>query len=270
MKSAVTIALVPQIKNGPWVYWNDIEAAMEKASLLGFDAVELFTASGTAFETDYINNLIKQYNINICAVGTGAGKVVNGLTLTNADALIRKKAISFISDMIDFGAAFNAPAIIGSMQGNIVDGVTRQDALEWLAEGLYVLSEKAYIRGVNLIYEPLNRYETNLFNRLGDAADFIKALKWNNLKLLADLFHMNIEEASIAGSIKQYGDIVGHIHFADSNRSAIGFGHTDMEPVVAAIKQIHYQHYISAEIFPLPDSAAAAAQTMIAFKKWFK
>ncbi|MBN8788079.1 MAG: sugar phosphate isomerase/epimerase [Terrimonas sp.] len=270
MKPAITIALVPEITKGPWVFWNDIEAGMQKASALGFDAVELFTASGAAFEPGYVEQLTSRYNIHICAVGTGAGKVVNGLTLTDPDISIRKKAIAYISEMIRFGAAFNAPAIIGSMQGNTVPGVSREDALQWLSEGLNILAEKAYILGVNLIYEPLNRYETNLFNQLPDAVAFIQKLEWKNVKLLADLFHMNIEEASLALSIEQCGEYIGHIHFADSNRMAIGFGHTDMDGIAGAIKKIDYKDYISAEIFPLPDSDIAALQAITAFKKWFK
>ncbi|MCC6287037.1 MAG: sugar phosphate isomerase/epimerase [Chitinophagaceae bacterium] len=270
MKSAVTIALVPEIKKGPWVFWDDIEAGIKKASALGFDAVELFTASGTAFDIAYIEQLTRRYNIAICAMGTGAGKVINGLTLTNPDISVREKAISFISEMIDFGAAFNAPAIIGSMQGNVAQGISMQDSLQWLAEGLNILAEKAYIHGVHIIYEPLNRYETNIFNQLGPAAAFIKTLSVKNVKLLADLFHMNIEEVSIAGSIEQYGEYIGHIHFADSNRMAIGFGHTAMDEIASAIKKINYKNYISAEIFPLPDSDIAAQQTINAFKKWFK
>lgn len=270
MKSAVTIALVPEIKKGPWVFWDDIEAGMQKASALGFDAVELFTASGTAFEPGYIEQLTGRYNINICAVGTGAGKVVNGLTLTDPDISIRHRAVAYISEMIRFGAAFNAPAIIGSMQGNTAPGISRDISLQWLAEGLNILAEKAYILGVNLIYEPLNRYETNLFNRLPDALAFIQKTEWKHIKLLADLFHMNIEEASVAATIEQCGEFIGHIHFADSNRMAVGFGHTAMDEVAGAVKKINYKKYISAEIFPLPDSDAAALQTITAFKKWFK
>ncbi|MFT3747891.1 MAG: sugar phosphate isomerase/epimerase family protein [Agriterribacter sp.] len=270
MKSAVTIALVPEIKKGPWVFWNDIEAGMQKASALGFDAVELFTVSGMAFEPDYIDQLTRRYNINVCAVGTGAGKVVNGLTLTDPNISIRKKAVAYISEMIRFGAAFNAPAIIGSMQGNTTPGADQEDSLQWLTEALNILAEKAYIAGVNIIYEPLNRYETNLFNRLSDAVAFIQKLEWNNVKLLADLFHMNIEEASVASSIEKCGEYIGHIHFADSNRMAIGFGHTAMDEVACAVKKINYKNYISAEIFPLPDSDTAALQTITAFKKWFK
>lgn len=270
MKSAVTIALVPEIKKGPWVYWSDLEVAMQKASLLGFDGVELFTASGVAISIDYIKDLTEKYNLEICAVGTGAGKVVNGLTLTDSDPAVRAKAITFIEEMIAFGAAFNAPAIIGSMQGNVQEGISREQALSWLAEGLTALAEKANSYGVTLIYEPLNRYETNLFNQMHEAAEFVKKLPGKNVKLLADLFHMNIEEVSIADSILSYGTHIGHVHFADSNRQAIGFGHTNIDEIASSLKEINYKGYISAEIFPLPDSDAAAKQTITSFKKYFK
>lgn len=268
MKSAVTIALVPEITKGPWVYWNNLEEGMQKAAALGFDAVELFTASGKAFDAAHVKELAAKYNVSVCAVGTGAGKVVQGLTLIDEDPEIRAKAIAFIQDMIEFGAALHAPAIIGSMQGN-VQKAGRDQSLQWLAEGLNILGRKAEELGVSLIYEPLNRYETNLFNQVGEAATFLQTLESNNITLLADLFHMNIEEASISATIQRYAPYIGHIHFADSNRQAIGFGHTTMEDIATALKTINYSRYLSAEIFPLPDSDAAAAQTIQAYRTWF-
>ena len=58
-------------------------------------------------------------------------------------------------------------------------------------------------------------------------ASWIGSLKTKNVRILADMFHMNIEEADMAESIRQFGILIGHVHFADSNRRAIGFGHTD-------------------------------------------
>ncbi|HTN08540.1 sugar phosphate isomerase/epimerase family protein [Agriterribacter sp.] len=270
MKSAVTIALVPQIKSGPWVFWENIEDSIAKAAALGFNAVELFTASATAVNTTLLQQLLETYHIRICAVGTGAGKVVQGLTLTDADADVRARAIAFISEMIDFGAAFSAPAIIGSMQGNIPHGTERAIALQWLGEGISILANKAVKKGVRLIYEPLNRYETNIFNCFADAVAWLKTLDTNNIQLLADLFHMNIEEASIPETIYQYGSYIGHVHFADSNRRAIGMGHTPMSDIAKALQSISYSGYLSAEVFPLPNSDAAARQTINAFNTWFK
>ncbi|GAB3890823.1 sugar phosphate isomerase/epimerase [Larkinella knui] len=269
MKSCVTIALVPEIKTGPWIYWNDLEASMAKAADLGFDAVELFTASADAVPADRLAALADQFGLKIAAVGTGAGKVLHGLTLTDPDPAIRSKAVAFISDMMAFGATFGAPAIIGSMQGNAVSGIEKKQALAWLAEGLNTLGKRAEDQGVKLIYEPLNRYETNLINQLETGVSFINSLETRSVVLLADLFHMNIEETSLAESIRSAGSHIGHVHFADSNRRPIGRGHTAMNDVATALKEIDYQGYISAEAFPWPDSDQAATQTITSYRQYF-
>jgi sugar phosphate isomerase/epimerase len=268
IKSSVTIALVPQIKTGPWIFWEDLEQSMAKAAALGFDGVELFTPSADAVDPETLGTLLQQHGLGLAAVGTGAGKVIRGLTLTDPNPDIRAQAVAFIADMISFGARFKAPAIIGSMQGNA--GAEKERALGWLAEGLNQLGEHAKKEGVTLIYEPLNRYETNLINTLADGAAFIQSLDTRQVTLLADLFHMNIEEVSIPESIRAYSSLIGHVHFADSNRRPIGFGHTSMAPVAAALQQIGYQGYVSAEAFPWPNPDEAAKQTMLAFTDFFE
>jgi len=270
IKSAVTIALVPQIKTGPWIFWENLEESMRKAADLGFDAIELFTGSGDAISTEILKKLMDQYKLQLAAVGTGAGKVIHGLTLTDADNTIRKKAIAFVQEMMEFGALFGAPAIIGSMQGNVTQGNTHTNSIGLLAEALHILDEHAASLGVKLIYEPLNRYETNLINRLDDAAAFIESNTFNNVQLLADLFHMNIEEADPAASIQKNRQHIGHVHFADSNRKPVGYGHTQMESIANALTAAGYDGYVSAEAFPWPDPDRAAAQTIRSFKQFFK
>jgi sugar phosphate isomerase/epimerase len=78
---------------------------------------------------------------------------------------------------------------------------------------------------------------------------------------------MNIEEPDIAAALREAGPLVGHVHFADSNRQAIGFGHTEVAQIISALRDIGYTGYLSAEILPLPDSLAAARQTIAAFRK---
>ncbi len=269
IKSCATIALVPEITSGPWIYWDAPDISIPKAAGLGFDAVELFTASADAVDPARLQRLCDANNIAIAAVGTGAGKVLHGLTLTSPDENVRRQAVAFITDMIAFGAKFSAPAIIGSMQGNVESGTDRPQALTWLAEGLNDLGKFAQDQGVNLIYEPLNRYETNMFNQLAPAAEFLDTLNTNNVVLLADLFHMNIEEQSIADAIRTNAKHIGHVHFADSNRRPVGMGHTDMTDIVRALTETGYDRYASAEALPWPDSDTAAEQTIRAFKECF-
>jgi sugar phosphate isomerase/epimerase len=109
-----------------------------------------------------------------------------------------------------------------------------------------------------------------LINTLGGGSDFIESHGLTNVKLLADLFHMNIEEGSLEQVIREHGKYIGHIHFADSNRKPIGMGHTDMPPIAKAILEINYSGFISAEAFTSPNPEAAAELTSQAFSKYFR
>ena len=272
IKSAVTLNLIETMSIGPWIFWHDLEESLKKAAELGFDGVELFTASGDALDASHLRDRLTHYGLELAAVGTGAGKVLHGLTLTDPDPEIRKKAIDYISEMIDFGAQFGAPAIIGSMQGSFGIGSRKrfEHGFRHFCEALDILGEQAKEKGVFLLVEPLNRYETSGFNYLFAFHNFQPYLKTRNVKVLADLFHMNIEEDNLAQSILDFGKFVGHIHFADSNRKPMGFGHTDMAPIAAALKEINYSGYISAEAFPFPNPDEAAKQTIKQFKKYFR
>jgi len=267
MKSAITISLVPETKGGPFVFWDGLADGFARATKLGFDAVEIFPSSAEELDAREIKRLCAGHNLKIAAIGTGAGWVKHKLRLTDPDAAVRRRAIEFIAAIVDFAADFGAPAILGSMQGRWEGSVTREQALGWLAEALEQLAPRAHAAGVPFLYEFLNRYETNLFNRVADSLEFLKSLRTQNVQLLCDLFHMNIEEADIAAALRLAGPKLGHVHFADSNRHAIGMGHTDMKPVMAALRDIGYAGYLSAEVFALPDSQSAAAQTINSFRQ---
>jgi sugar phosphate isomerase/epimerase len=79
---------------------------------------------------------------------------------------------------------------------------------------------------------------------------------------------MNIEEADMAATLAAVGERVGHVHWADSNRRAIGMGHTDPRPIIAALQSIGYTGFLSAEIFPLPTPAEAARQSIESIRRF--
>jgi len=71
-----------------------------------------------------------------------------------------------------------------------------------------------------------------------------------NVGVWLDTFHMNIEERSIDGAIREAGPHLLHLHVADSNRAAPGRGHLDFKPIVKALKDINYRRYLSFELLP--------------------
>lgn len=267
IQSAITVSLVPEARGGPFVYWDDLAAGCAQAGALGFDAVEIFARGADELNAKGLRHLLAQHDLKLAAMGTGAGWVVHQLRLTDPDPAVRRRAQQFIGAIIDFAGGFGAPAIIGSMQGRADGGVTREQALDWLREALEQLGPRAHALAVPLLFEPLNRYETNLVRTIDEALDLLGPLRTQNIQLLGDLFHMNIEESSIPDALRRAGSRLGLVHFADSNRHAIGFGHTDIVPIVAALAGIGYSGYLSAEILPLPDSERAAAQTISSYRK---
>jgi sugar phosphate isomerase/epimerase len=276
IRSAVTVSLVPEAKGGPFVFWDDLPKAIEKAADLGFDGLEVFAPGPDAVAADELGAMLKDQELALAAVGTGAGWVKHKLLLTDPDKSQRKRAIEFVRSMIDFGAAAGtaagaaAPAIIGSMQGRWGGEVSKDLALAWLREALEELGTHAASRGTMLLIEPLNRFETNLLNTLADGSALLRSLAVSNVKLLADLFHMNIEESDSANSLVVAGSDVGHLHFVDSNRRPAGCGHIDYGPIMAALKRIAYSGFASAEALPWPDSDEAARRTMEVYRRVFR
>jgi len=266
MKSAITVSLVPEAAGGPFVFWNGLEDAFAKAADFGFDGVEIFPPEPALIDVGMVSALMQKHALAVAALGTGAGWVKYRLHLCHPEEDIRLKAREFICAMVRQAGALGAPAILGSMQGRVEAGVERAQALEWLAKGLSEAEAAASDYGVFFLYEPLNRYETNLFNRQMDAASFLSEQGLREVRILADLFHMNIEETDVAATIRSLGSSLGHLHFADSNRRAIGFGHTSAAEVLAALRAIDYTGYLSAEVLPLPDSGAAARRTIESFR----
>ena len=269
VRSAVTICLVEEASAGPFVFHDDLPGACQEAAALGFDGIEIFAPSGNHVDQGELRTLLDLHDLRLAAVGTGAGMIVHGHSLCNADESARQDACEFVNEVIDFGAAFGAPAIIGSMQGQAGTSQSREVALASLAESLRQLADYADGRGQRLLFEPLNRYETDLVRTLSDGMALLSRVGAGNLQLLADLFHMNIEEADLVRAIQDASGSIGHVHFVDSNRRAAGFGHMDHRPVAQELISSGYQGYASAEAFPLPDSRAAAEMTIQSFRKYF-
>jgi sugar phosphate isomerase/epimerase len=268
MLSAITVSLVAEARQGPFVFHAGLEDACQQAAELGFDAIEVFPPSGDALAGEMLPELLRKYGVKLAAVGTGAGWVRHQWSLTATDEAVRAQARQFIRGVIAAAGKHSAPAIIGSMQGKYTPEQGREPALRLLADQLGELSEFAHGEfGTMLLIEPLNRYESNVLNRVDETAVWLEAHQLSHVKILADLFHMNIEEADMAAALRAAGSRVGHVHFADSNRWAVGAGHAPLADAVRALVEMGYAGYLSAEIFPRPDSRSAAELTIRSFRE---
>ncbi len=113
-------------------------------------------------------------------------------------------------------------------------------------------------KGVTLAIEAINRYETYFINTLAKGMDFVKAVNHPAVGMMADLFHMNIEETSLVDSLYRIRDKLVHVHIADNTREAAGMGQIDFKEVLRALQTMGYTGSLTMEfMYRLADPYSA-------------
>ncbi len=116
-----------------------------------------------------------------------------------------------------------------------------------LIDALHRILGEAGDLGVAVFLEPINRYEIHFLHTLAEAEKIVSAIDHPALRVVADIFHMSIEEANLERAIRQTGPRIGHIHLADSNRKLPGQGHLDFVSLFAALQQVDFQGWMAIE-----------------------
>jgi sugar phosphate isomerase/epimerase len=129
-----------------------------------------------------------------------------------------------------------------------------------LVDALRRLGEHAKSEGVEIWLEPLNRYEDHMVNRLEQAAEICRAVELDSVKVMADTFHMNIEEDDPAESIRKVGPLIGHVQLGDSARFQPGTGHVDFAAEFAALKEIGFDGWAAMECGISGDAGEALVE----------
>ncbi len=239
---------------------KNIEAVFGELSSLGYNGVELGIRDPSAVSVESLKKLLRSHGLVVPAIGTGQAFCDDNLSFTDGDPKVRARAIERIKQHIELAAKLQSNVIIGLIRGrpdDIEQG--REQCLEALKE---CCEHASGFPDVNIFIEPLNRYETNLVNTIEQAITFIKETASDNLWLLIDTFHMNIEETNMAESILAAGPFIKHVHVADSNRWVPGNGHLDFKEILSALLKIQYDGFISAECLMRPSKEKAYSQNI--------
>jgi sugar phosphate isomerase/epimerase len=159
-----------------------------------------------------------------------------------------KSQLSVIAELGGLGA--QTPASYGMFSRRLPPFEpprSEEEDREVLLAGLTELGEHARREGVALFLEPLNRYEDHMVNRLEQAADLIRAVGLDSVRIGIDSYHMNIEETDPAAAILAAAPYIGHAQVSDSNRFQPGAGHLDWPAWLGALDAIGYDGYLAVE-----------------------
>lgn len=227
---------------------ENIADGIRRLAKFGYDGVD-FVGEPDQFDTAEICRLLKENNIeasSICAIFT------NERDFVSDDPVIRKQAVEYMKKCVDFSVAIGAKSISTQMTANMkIDAdAPFETAWKWAVEGLKEAGEYALKNNIRLTLEAWNRYETYLITKLDMALKMVNEVGLENVGVMGDTFHMNIEESNMGDAIRNVGKKLYYLHIADSNRAAPGRGHIDFEEIAQALKDIDYNGWISMELLP--------------------
>lgn len=116
-------------------------------------------------------------------------------------------------------------------------------------EGTRELGKIAADYGITLGMELLNRFENHLLNTADEGVAFVEAVGLDNVKVMLDIFHMNIEEVSMGGAIRKAGKYIGHVHTGECNRMVPGSGRMPWREIGEALREVGYDGRVVMEPF---------------------
>jgi D-psicose/D-tagatose/L-ribulose 3-epimerase len=243
-----------------------LKTTLERMTMLGFDAVEMY-GEPDSVDVGSLMDLFHSYNIAISGI-TGmwgyASKESSGRKLVTRNKSIFFQTQDYIKKCIALcekldGNLFNVCLFsddslvqVDKNHARLSESLKRE-LMSTTIDPLREMSLFAKDRGVDLLIEPLNRYSTPVCTTSADAMYVVKSIAQENVGLLLDTFHMNIEEDSIEYSIKNSKGLLKHIHLADNNRKMPGFAHINFREIVKALRELEFDRYMSFEPF-VPDA----------------
>lgn len=226
-----------------WIFGGaPLEEIADRAERVGLDGVELFG------DVDHVDPADAK------AVFAERGLEIFSLTPADADiahpdAGIRQDAIAYYQRLADFADVIGNPLI--SCHGLVkriqpISTQAEEDAL--LVDSVRAVCMAARERGLDVVFEILNRYETHQVRTVEQGLALLGQVDAANLRLLPDTYHMNIEEADPAAALARAGKRLGLYHAADSNRAGVGEGHIDFGVQIESLDAIGYQGPIILEV----------------------
>ena len=245
---------MPDLRIGiqaPMLPGRDLDEQFATAARLGSDGVELTVRADADLAA-----LLREASAASAASGLPVAAICTsgGHDPLQDEADERSRRFALLAEVVALADALGAtgvisvphrpPARFGSPEerSRFVSDLTER-AVDAYGTWATVLPEGS----AAVFLEPLNRYESSFLNRVGQAVDIAQRIAHPRVRALADLFHMNIEEADMGAPIADAGALLGHVHVADNNRLEPGAGCLDFGPSFAALADIGYGGFVSLE-----------------------
>lgn len=224
----------------------------------GFDGAEVPVVGQPESELKAMRAALDDLGLD-CTTVTFITQDINPI---DPDPSIRTKAIDGLKQRVDEAAIMGAKTLCGGIyqaHKYFVGRGANEQEWQWSAEYLRAAGEHAKSAGVRLALEFLNRFEVFLINTAAQAQQMCRDIGLDNVGILYDTHHANIEEADPGQSLESVREDLFQMHLSESHRGTLGTGQVKWDEYFSTLKKINYQGWLVIEAFGTADPAIVNA-----------
>ncbi|MFA7184296.1 MAG: TIM barrel protein [Victivallales bacterium] len=259
-----------QLSFSTFPYMNyKLEYAIERLASWGYQAVELWGGRPHAYaydlDRDHIRSIKKALNANKMTVSAFIpAQFRYPVSLCIDDMTIRQSSIEYIKKSIDASSDMEI-GIVTVCPGHSVYPQSFDSAWNHLKNSLDELTIYAAGKGITLALEPAHPMETDLIQTSDDALRILKELNQDNLKILLDIGHLNVNKEPFCDAVRKLKDYLVLIHLDDNHgifdeHLIPGYGNINYMPIFKEFANINYDNCVTLELgynyTTAPDEAA--------------
>ncbi|MED4224546.1 sugar phosphate isomerase/epimerase family protein [Neobacillus cucumis] len=250
-----------------WTFGDiSVEEKCKLAKDIGVDGVEV--QGDLTQDPKELANILSRYGLKLLSV------TPDNVDISSENEDIRREAVGYFLNLLDWANDLGAKRIclhgdVGKIAGS---GDLAKD-WELLVESSSVVMKKAEALNIEVVFEVLNRYENHQIITNQEALKLLDSVNSPNLSILLDAYHMNIEETDPIDALRKAGSKLGVYHVADSNRQAVGNGHSNIKGQIEALHEINYNGPIIMEMTaegPNPFTAVKGPDYLQVLTNYYK
>ncbi|MBX6355625.1 MAG: sugar phosphate isomerase/epimerase [Micromonosporaceae bacterium] len=234
--------------------WSPQErrAAASRARRAGYDILEIPALDPAAIDVADTRAVLAEHGLaGVCSLGLDFDA-----DISSPDPDVAARGEARLVAALDVAAALGRDSTAGGFLGGVIysalgkyDRPVHPRGRDSMVAILRRLAARAADLGVTLGLEAVNRYESNVINTCAQAVQVIEEVGAGNVVVHLDVYHANIEEASIAQAVADCGDHLGYVHVGESHRGYLGTGSADLDGLFRALRETGYTGPVTFESF---------------------
>jgi sugar phosphate isomerase/epimerase len=243
----------------------ELDRRMGRVAQLGYQGYELVATHPLGYAVEEVAALSRKHRLPVVSLLSGWSYTNEGLCLSSPNADVRARAVGRLEEYVGYAALLKAVLVVGLMQGLRSDEADEATANDRIADGLRRVARAAERAGADVVIEPVNHQQVGFNNTAAEAAAMAARVGSPALGYMLDTIHMNVEERSVVGAIREHGQMIRHFHLCETNGGPFGTGNLDFPRVLSELRASGYDRYASVKIYRKTPSWDAAATTAAAF-----